>query len=73
MGKTVRQHIEEAVEHSKQGPIYSKAEVNYSKGTDKEHCGNCDHFEVLHKNGCELVKGDIRAGMWCNKWDLYRS
>lgn len=49
-------------------PQKEKDQVNYSKGTTKEHCGNCEHFEALHKNGCELVKGFIKADMWCRLW-----
>ena len=68
---TIRQHLEDAFAEQKHSPIYSKQEVNYGKGTPKERCGNCDHFEVYKRNSCELVKGNITAGNWCNKWKLY--
>lgn len=48
---------------------YSKSEVDYSKGTMEEHCGKCEYFEVLHKNGCYLVRGHIESDMWCNKFE----
>jgi len=48
---------------------FSKAEVDYSTGTKDEHCGICTHFEVVHRNGCEIVKGFIRAPDWCKKFN----
>jgi hypothetical protein len=41
----------------------SKASVNYSKGTMKEHCGLCTHFQT--PNACELVAGHIVPSYWC--------
>ena len=46
-----------------------KSEVSYehpAKGPN--HCSQCVHFEVLHKNGCEVVKGHIEPEDWCEKF-----
>ena len=48
---------------------FDKSEVQFehpAKGAN--HCSQCVHFQVLHKNGCEIVKGHIEAGDWCNKF-----
>lgn len=69
--KNIRDTIKREVErsHRDEKQAYSKSEVDYSKGTTEEHCGICEHFEVLHKNGCYLVRGHIESDMWCNKFE----
>ena len=48
---------------------FSKAEVNYEHPARGEHkCSECVHFEVIRPNGCEIVRGLILPGDWCNKW-----
>jgi len=49
----------------------TKAEVNYSEGMPKSHCGpvslwpggDCKHY--VRPNACKLVLGTISARYWC--------
>lgn len=52
-----------------EGPTYNKAEVDYGEGTRKEHCGLCEYYQVMHKDGCALVKGYIEYDMWCRLFE----
>lgn len=47
------------------GPRFTKAQVDYSKGTAQSNCGNCRMFQG---DSCALVQGPIAADMWCAKW-----
>lgn len=44
----------------------SKQSVRYREGTITKHCGNCVMF---HSGRCDLVVGQIRADMRCDKWE----
>ena len=46
-----------------------KSEVEFEHPAKGDHhCSQCVHFEVLHKNGCEVVQGHIEAQDWCDKF-----
>ena len=58
----------------------NKADVDYSAGMAKSHCGKmfdrdvgyCKHFIALSREGlgeCQLVKGSIRRSFWCRKFE----
>jgi hypothetical protein len=57
----------------------TKAEVNYSRGMRKRHCGKmdaadtgyCTHFiDRGQKDGeCSEVEGRIERGKWCERFD----
>jgi hypothetical protein len=52
-----------------QSKKHEKGEVGFehpAKG--KHHCSQCRHFEVQHKNGCEVVRGYIEGPDWCRLW-----
>jgi hypothetical protein len=44
-----------------------KADVDYSEGMSKRHCGNCRSFRPKEQ-ACLKVKGHILARMWCRLW-----
>lgn len=49
---------------------YPKSEVGFehpAKNLD-EVCKDCIHFQILHKNGCERVKGYIEANDYCKRF-----
>lgn len=45
---------------------YSKDEVDYSPGTNAEHCGICDHFRA---GKCTEVEGNIAPSYWCTEFE----
>lgn len=56
-----------------------KDEVNYSRGLIHSHCGPCfkdDKWSCEHYQGhpapasgrCEIVEGEIKPIMWCEKF-----
>lgn len=57
---------------------FSKSEVHYSQGMIHSHCGEaftddksyCRHYhkKTLSTGTCELVEGEIKPTMWCNKF-----
>jgi len=48
---------------------YPKSEVGFEHPAQgSKHCSQCKHFEVLHRNGCERVKGIIRPGDFCKRF-----
>lgn len=61
---------------------FDKADVDFSKGMAKSHCGKmfasdvgyCKHFVrtdplYTEPGECRLVKGAIKRDMWCRKWE----
>jgi hypothetical protein len=44
---------------------FTKAQVDYSKGTPEEHCGICEHYR---HSSCLIVAGDIDPNYWCQKF-----
>ena len=50
-------------------PELDKDEVHYGDGTKTEYCGICVHYQVMRKNGCELVKGYIEYDKWCDRFE----
>lgn len=44
----------------------TKAEANYTKMTDTESCGICEHFDA---GRCDLVVGSIDADYVCDYWE----
>jgi len=50
---------------------YTKEQVNYRDESpeEDERCELCKHFEVLRKNGCEIVKGIIKASGYCDRFE----
>ena len=66
--ETVRESVENAIGQESE-PEYAKDEVNYGMGTKTEYCGKCEHYQVMKKNGCELVKGFIEYEYWCDKYE----
>ena len=46
---------------------YSKAAVDFGKGTGEAHCGLCEHLRSRPggTRGCDEVAGEIDVGMWC--------
>lgn len=49
---------------------YPKDEVGFQSPSHEpgKECRDCTHFQVLHKNGCERVKGFIRPGDYCERF-----
>ena len=56
----------------------NKEDVDYGKGHPASHCGKmfeadkgyCEHFFGQDGDGlCELVKGLIKRGYWCRKFE----
>lgn len=48
---------------------YTKASVNYTdRGTMRERCGTCRHFEIKGPRQCEIVEGTISRQGWCKLW-----
>ncbi len=43
-----------------------KAAVDYGKGTEKEHCGICEHYS---NHECSKVIGTINPDMWCKLFE----
>lgn len=66
--ESTRKSVERAIAQEGDQP-YEKDQVEYGQGTRAQHCGICSHFQKLHENGCDLVKGFIEYENWCNKWD----
>ena len=50
---------------------YSKAAVDFGKGTGEAHCGLCEHLRSRPggTRGCEEVAGEIDVGMWCIRFE----
>ena len=50
---------------------YSKAAVDFGKGTGKAHCGLCEHLRSRPggTQGCDEVAGEIDLGMWCIRFE----
>jgi len=46
----------------------SQASVDYRKGDDEKHCGNCVMFHA-RAHACDLVEGHIEPDCVCNKWE----
>lgn len=40
----------------------TKADVDYSKGHPRAHCGICEHYR---NHTCSLVAGAIDPAYWC--------
>ena len=49
------------------GGKQSKQEVNYRRGSPKERCALCSHFN--QQGSCELVAGRINADDVCDLFD----
>ena len=49
--------------------------VQYAKGTEAEHCGNCKNFirEAGERPRCRTVKSPIAADMWCIRFEAKES
>lgn len=49
---------------------YPKSEVGFESPSNHpgKECRDCTHFEVLHKFGCERVKGTIHPGDFCERF-----
>ncbi len=61
----VRKSVENAV--SSERAKLPKSEVAYTvHGTDREHCGNCRHYEAAYR--CDIVRGDVSPRGWCERW-----
>ena len=44
-------------------------QVDYRRGTEKEHCGNCRNFiPACFVNRCLSVVCPIEPEMWCRRW-----
>ena len=44
----------------------SKETAQYVERSDShDECRDCRHFEVIAKNHCEAVTGEINPGGWC--------
>ena len=50
---------------------YSKAAVDFGKGTGEAHCGLCEHLRSRPggTRGCDEVAGEIDVGMWCIRFE----
>ena len=50
---------------------YSKAAVDFGKGTGEAHCGLCEHLRWRPggTRGCDEVAGEIDVGMWCIRFE----
>ena len=50
---------------------YSKAAVDFGKGTGEAHCGLCEHLRSRPggTRGCDEVAGEINVGMWCIRFE----
>ena len=49
---------------------YSKAAVDFGKGTGEAHCGLCEHLRSRPGGtGCDEVAGEIDVGMWCIRFE----
>ena len=50
---------------------YSKAAVDFGKGTGEAHCGLCEHLRSRPggTRGCDEVAGKIDVGMWCIRFE----
>ena len=50
---------------------YSKAAVDFGKGTGEAHCGLCVHLRSRPggTQGCDEVAGEIDVGMWCIRFE----
>lgn len=45
-----------------------KSAVDYGPGHPRgDRCAVCRHFEPPH--ACEIVAGEIGAGMWCKRFE----
>lgn len=45
------------------------ARVDYKKGTEREHCGNCKNFiPDCIEDRCRTVLCPIELQMWCRRW-----
>ena len=44
----------------------TKASVDYSRGTYKEHCGICEHYS---DHTCSKVQGTIEPDYWCKLYE----
>ena len=58
---SLREHIQRAMKAKA-----SKAEVNYSLGKPKEHCGICQYYT---DHVCQKVQGHINPTMWCKLFE----
>jgi hypothetical protein len=48
---------------------YAKSQVAYEHPAAKSnHCGICRHFIRSHPAACEIVRGDIAAEDWCERF-----
>ena len=50
---------------------YSKAAVDFGKGTGEAHCGLCEHLRSRPggTRGCDEVAGEIDTAMWCIRFE----
>ena len=50
---------------------YSKAAVDFGKGTGEAHCGLCEHLRSRPGGTrvCDEVAGEIDVGMWCIRFE----
>jgi hypothetical protein len=48
-----------------------QSDVGYTvKGTVKEHCGICRHYQG--RNECDLVEGKVIPPGWCRRFEADR-